>query len=386
MRHATLLTLAAVLAVQAAAQVQPQMTWQGEVSGGATLFIQGNRVDMQGRTTGAVDRPTFRFRENLPAFEQTVTVGVRRGGGTVRVVEQPNPSNQYAAVVEIQNDGRPQMYRLEFFWDGNQRLSSRSGRRNDDATYRGRDELGGIRGGGGRGGPGSVTWSGEVDNEVYIVFSGRRSFTTAVRGSNVVGERAEFGGAMPRQDVNVTLVDRQGRGRVELIEQPNADNNYAAKVRIIDNQAGVGSYAFRLEWEGDGYAGGGRQGQGLGRRQGGVLNPSDSDYPRATTGAGYGGGNVLRWSGRVDGTIRVHAQGNRVWSERVIGGPTVGERFDLGSPIPRGSVEVDVRKLNGRDDVRLVQRPSAANGYTLIFEVRDDDGGADMYEVEATWR
>ena len=45
---------------------RPSMTWKGEITSGATLFVQGNRVDVQGRTTGAVDRPTYRFRDKLP--------------------------------------------------------------------------------------------------------------------------------------------------------------------------------------------------------------------------------------------------------------------------------------------------------------------------------
>src|SRR4029450_9656069 len=74
----------------ALAQKRPSLTWQGEVTGGATLFIQGNRVDVEGRDTGAVDRPTYRFRDMLPAAAQTVEMRVVRGRGRVVIAEQPS--------------------------------------------------------------------------------------------------------------------------------------------------------------------------------------------------------------------------------------------------------------------------------------------------------
>ena len=92
------------------------MTWKGEVTGGATLFIQGNRVDVQGRETGSIDRPTYRFRDKLPALAQTVRMRVVRGAGRVEITEQPSESNEFSAIVDIRNDGRPELYSLEFYW------------------------------------------------------------------------------------------------------------------------------------------------------------------------------------------------------------------------------------------------------------------------------
>ena len=117
MRSAVLFAILMILNGSLLAQSnRPSMTWQGEVTGGATLYIQGNRVDVQGRTTGAVDRPTYRFRETLPAVVQTVKLRVVRGGNGVNIAEHPNESNEFAAIVDIRNDGRPQMYSLEFYW------------------------------------------------------------------------------------------------------------------------------------------------------------------------------------------------------------------------------------------------------------------------------
>ena len=173
----------------ALAQNRPALTWQGEVTGGATLFIQGDRVDVQGRDTGSVDRPTYRFRDKLPGVVQNVEMRIVRGGGHVVLAEQPSAANQYTAVVNIRNDGRPQLYELEFFWEDDNRLVSndrRGSRRNPDVA-RGRAD-----------GPGQVTWTGDVDDEVLIVFTGRRAITTAVRGRDAGGANAEFSAPMSR--------------------------------------------------------------------------------------------------------------------------------------------------------------------------------------------
>lgn len=385
MRHATVFTFLLAASATAFGQTQPQLTWQGEVSGGATLFIKGNQVDMQGATTGAVDRPTYRFRDPLPNFNQTVTVGVRRGTGRVQVVEQPTAANQYTASVDIRNDGRPQMYRIEFFWDNTQPLrGNRRNDRNDPYANNGRNDpyddttrRGAGRGGRGNemGGPGGLTWSGQVDNEVFLLVRNRRVDNVTVRGQNVMNERADFTGPLNRNTTEVRLSDTRGRGRIELVEQPSSTNNFVAKIRIVDPDNGAGNYAFRLDWN--------NEGGGAYNNDGGLLSPSGGAAPSYGTDVGTG----MMWSGRVDGRIRVSVRGNQAWSQQITGAPVVDERIGVGSALPRSAVrDLDIRRVRGRDDVEIVQRPSANNNYTLIFEINDSSGGADFYEVQVTWR
>jgi hypothetical protein len=330
------------------------------------LFIQGNRVDVEGRDTGAVDRPTYRFRDMLPAVAQTVEMRVIRGRGRVVIAEQPSAANQYATVVNIRNNNRPEWYSLEFFWaDDNAIVSQnrRAGRARDYGTRaRTADRV--------SDGPGQVTWTGDVDNEVFVVFTGRRAITTAVRGRDVGGARTDFSAPMPRRaQVSVNLSDVRCRGQVELMEQPSSENSYAAKVRIVDPQAGIGTYSFTLNWDGDSLS-------SDYDRQSGVLSP-----------AGVGAGDpTLRWSGRVDGTIRVSARAGRMWSERVSGGPISEERSSVVTPVPRRNGYAEIRKISGRGEIAIVQQPSSANDYTLVFQITDDSGGADFYDLEVTWR
>jgi len=99
------------------AQTRPQLSWQGYITGGATLFIQKDRVDVQGRNTGAVDRPKYHFNDPLPATTQDVTLRVRRGRGRAEIAEQPASGNEYTAIVDLQPPGdRPEFYAVEFYW------------------------------------------------------------------------------------------------------------------------------------------------------------------------------------------------------------------------------------------------------------------------------
>lgn len=104
----------------ALARERPQMTWQGYVNGSAVLYIQGKRVDAQGRTTGAVDRLRYRFASALPATRAQAKMTVRRGRGRVEIVEQPVPENEYSLVVRIDGpDSRHEYYVLDFYWNAN---------------------------------------------------------------------------------------------------------------------------------------------------------------------------------------------------------------------------------------------------------------------------
>jgi hypothetical protein len=102
----------------ALAQSGAQLTWEGYVTDGADLLIQGNQVDAQGRTTGAVDRPKITLISPLPAVTQRVKLQVRRGAGRVHIVEQPSAANDFSLIVRIDPRGRrAEFYSLAFRWD-----------------------------------------------------------------------------------------------------------------------------------------------------------------------------------------------------------------------------------------------------------------------------
>jgi hypothetical protein len=92
-------------------------------------------------------------------------------------------------------------------------------------------------------------WSGRVDREVRIELRGNRAYTDAV-GSNDRGGRA--GGRLlrpiPRERGTLRVQRLDGRGSVDVIQQPNAGNGYTAVVRLRDPSSGADRYRVAAYW------------------------------------------------------------------------------------------------------------------------------------------
>ena len=86
-------------------------------------------------------------------------------------------------------------------------------------------------------------WSGRVDREIRIE-AGRNAAHIINIGSNERnnGGRIRSYATMPRQAGTVTVQVIEGRGRVDVIEQPNARNGYRAVIRLRDPDGGSARY------------------------------------------------------------------------------------------------------------------------------------------------
>jgi hypothetical protein len=340
--HAVVLLASATCAL---AQERPQLVWEGEVDGIVILHIRGDRSDVEERAGRPVARERSRFTSRLPQRSQDIRVSVREGRGNVRVVQQPGPGNNYTAAIEIDDrQGGSDFYSVELYWD-----SSRGGF--DAPPYqrpRGRTPSAGEE---------RATWTGRVDGEALVECRDNQCRAQTLRGGPVTRERFEFSRPLPERDVRVSLDDMDGRGEVELIEQPSSGNGWTAKVRVRDPEGGADDYAFSLFWR----------------------PPARNEPDRLFARPG------LLWSGRVDGTIRVAVQDSSVSVDTISGGPVQGERSNFTRALPRRAPNAAIRKLRGRGRVELVEFPTDRNGSRLVFEVRDNDGGADTYEVEVSW-
>lgn len=142
-----------------------------------------------------------------------------------------------------------------------------------------------------------------VDDLVVIHTRGGRVAFETVRGQRARDAGTECSQPMPAgsalSDFRWRGID--GRGRVELLEEPDQRNRYTAIVRIEDTRSGGQEHHFRLTWRnlrpgsgGDDWTGwggsGGRPGQGGGWGSGGAS--SGGTRP---PGGGWGRG------GRQDG-------------------------------------------------------------------------------------
>ncbi len=328
-------------------QGQPQLVWQGEVDATAVIYVRGKRLQVQDRGGGLpVQRQRYEFYDKLPDNRQDVNVRVAEGRGQVRVIEQPRLENNYTLSVGVDDrQGGSAFYALEFYWNPGDFLSG-----NDpfDRRKPSRSNFSGER----------VTWSGRVDDEVLIACRENTCEPSIRSGQPVVRDRYQFSRPMPEEDFRVSLVEKEGRGDVRLAQQPSAANGYSAVVQIRDTEGGSSDYSFTLGWERTG-----RQERG-----------------RLFTERG------LLWSGRVDGQVRVIVQGREARADVLTGAPVSGDRVQFDRELPsRPTSNVTVRRRRGRGRVGLVEYPSSRNGYRIVFQIDDFDGGADQYEVEVGW-
>jgi hypothetical protein len=333
-------------AVCASAQERSQWTWEGEVDGIVIMHVRGDRSDFEERSGRPVQRQHATFFSRLPERRQDVRLGVRQGRGNVRIVQQPGPENNFTASIEIDDrQGGSSYYVLDLFWDSLRGFE----RPTNQPAPRGRPPAFGEE---------HLIWNGRVDGDALIECRQNDCRAEALRGAPVARDRATFSRPLPGdREVRVTLEDIDGRGEVDLIEQPSPANRGTAKIRIRDPQGGAGDYAFSLFWRPP------------------ARNEPERLFARP----------ALVWSGRVDGTVRVIVRDSSATVDVLDGAPVAGERSNFTRALPRRAPNASVRKLRGRGTVDMVEYPSERNLGRLIFEIRDTSAGTDTYDVEVSW-
>lgn len=118
-----------------------------------------------------------------------------------------------------------------------------------------------------------------VDNEVELSVRGDRVDIRTISGSDARDEGSECNFPLPIGEVNnFRWEKRDGRGRVELMEEPTRRGNNRAVFNIRDSDGGAGRYHIRLNWDiaGSSNISSSRPGRGDARRGGTSGNRADS--------------------------------------------------------------------------------------------------------------
>ena len=88
---------------------------------------------------------------------------------------------------------------------------------------------------------GNFEFRGRIDGDAVAV--------EAIQGGPVRVERFQFSQPIPSQPLTgFQLRKRDGRGLVELLEQPSPDNGFTAVIRVLDERRGDDRYHFELNW------------------------------------------------------------------------------------------------------------------------------------------
>lgn len=92
--------------------------WNGEVDDEVRLTVRGTVITSETISGRRLEDGKYSFTSALPR-ESGLLVGVRmtEGRGEASVIQQPNPANDFSAVIRIRDsDGGARPYSLEIFW------------------------------------------------------------------------------------------------------------------------------------------------------------------------------------------------------------------------------------------------------------------------------
>jgi hypothetical protein len=237
-------------------------------------------------------------------------------------------------------------------------------------------------------------WSGRVDREVRITMHGRDARTQMAERSPFQRSRLNVETALPQRDGRVTVRVQDGRGDVDVIQQPTARNDYTTIVRVVDRSSGADDYRLTAYWMPDEY------GNGTWNDRDGYPNRPDRDRDDRDNGnwgrgnGGYGGWygrgydrSLVRWTGDVDDALEIRIQGDRIDYQTLSGKAVRHVRADFVSGgLPRNDVQVFVTDQTGRGSVSVVQQPSSWNNYTAVIRVYDPRSGYGAYSFDLGWR
>jgi hypothetical protein len=247
-------------------------TWNGTVDREVLLVIRGRSVETRANGIDASFPARVDGRDDLPRELGDVQVHIADGRGSVEVVQQPTPRNDFTAIVRVVDPrSGADRYRVIASWQPVPMLDPRDrdrdgdrdriddwnrGRGRDDRNDRGRDDS--DRGSNDRKGDryddrgrdaGRLSWRGAVDDVAEIRIQGRRVEFRSRTGQLLRDVRYDVRGTgLPRRSVMLELAVDRGRGTVEVVQEPNRFNDYAAIIRVIDRRSGYGQYDFDLRW------------------------------------------------------------------------------------------------------------------------------------------
>ncbi len=94
-----------------------------------------------------------------------------------------------------------------------------------------------------------LDWQGQVDREIRIQISRNRASVIEVGSNERARRRVNVREAIPNRPGTLRVEVLQGRGRVDVIQQPSARNGYTAVIRLRDPDGGAARYRIAAFWE-----------------------------------------------------------------------------------------------------------------------------------------
>lgn len=233
----TTIAFSTLAASAAAAQDRKLVTWHGRVDKEAQITIRDTTI-----ATGIVGgKPVrwayFSVEDRLPRVPGFVRVELDAGRGDVDVLQQPSASNDYAAIIRVRDkSGGADDYSLTTFWNptrGEDRSSGAAETVRETADAKG---------------PNTMHWSGTVDREMRVEWTGMDVRSRNQSGVAAREVHSSVTDGLPARGVHLALRVHEGRGDVTILQQPKESNGYTAIFKVRDPMSGLGHYDFDASW------------------------------------------------------------------------------------------------------------------------------------------
>lgn len=91
------------------------------------------------------------------------------------------------------------------------------------------------------------------------------------------------------------------------------------------------------------------------------------------------------WQGQVDGVVILHLAGKRLSTTVSSGAPVTSEKFHFSDSLPEVQQNAQLKVLEGRGYVHVVEQPAVDNQYTLSVAIEDRQPGSSFYSFELYW-
>lgn len=95
---------------------------------------------------------------------------------------------------------------------------------------------------------GRVYWRGQVDDKLQITIQGLSVETKTLSGRAMAEGNFSFTAKLPDTDKTVSVTKVEGRGKVNVIQQPTSENNYTAIIEVHDDRGGASDYLLNIWW------------------------------------------------------------------------------------------------------------------------------------------
>ena len=217
--------------------------WQGRVDGESILYIRGEDVRVDDISGNGVTNAKYRSSRPIPSRSMTLNLVETSGRGEITLIEQPDNRNNYTAAVRIHDkQSGTGLYSFALTWS---RRGGRNGR--DDYQSNNGNSYGGNSNNYSEARRGMV-WTGRVDGTDFITVRGDQVSVQHQSGAEISDMNFRFDRRLPNATTSVFVKKIRGRGKVNVIQQPDRSNGFTAIIQVEDKNGGADNYEFEVSW------------------------------------------------------------------------------------------------------------------------------------------